>query len=326
MTISRDFKGIWIPKEVWLDQSLSYFDKLLLAEIHSLDGEDGCFVSNEYLCDFFNEQKRKIQDSLSKLKKLGYIYVESFDGRKRVMRANLTPKSVKSFFSTSAVQPSPSEDKSVKSFFSTSPVSDLAPLSYIENKEDNKVKQQQQAAVVVKDVVVVFSEKNQKPQSKKQKSTLPKTSIDPKKVNILEQYELSDAVHAEFLEKDLDCLEQANALTKHSLSRNEISNPSGMFVKAVRQQWKFTQNQQKIQKDKKDKENTEITEENKKIVKQVHEKLESSFHSDFKFSISDRCVMCKRKEGYQIIEFSDPELKVHLMNYVETHKNHHLTA
>ena len=37
----RDFKGIFIPKEIWLDDDLSAIDKIILAEIYSLDVEDG---------------------------------------------------------------------------------------------------------------------------------------------------------------------------------------------------------------------------------------------------------------------------------------------
>ena len=99
--LPRDFKGIWIPREIWLDQTLTYFEKCLLAEINSLNGSDGCYASNEYLCKFFNERERKIQDGLAKLKAKGYIYTESFDGRTRIMRTNLSPQNDKSLFSTS---------------------------------------------------------------------------------------------------------------------------------------------------------------------------------------------------------------------------------
>ena len=33
----RDFKGIWIPKEIWLSEQLSLVEKVLFVEIHSLD-------------------------------------------------------------------------------------------------------------------------------------------------------------------------------------------------------------------------------------------------------------------------------------------------
>ena len=50
----RDFKGIWIPREIWLAEDLSHIEKLYLAEIDSLDnGKKGCFASNAYFSRFF---------------------------------------------------------------------------------------------------------------------------------------------------------------------------------------------------------------------------------------------------------------------------------
>lgn len=110
---SRAFQGIWIPKEVWLDRRLTYFEKCLLSEIHSLnDPERGCFASNQYFMDFFNERERKIQEGLSKLKKYGYIRVEKFDGRIRTLRSDLYA--------------SKSDDKTL---FNTPGVSNSAPLT-----------------------------------------------------------------------------------------------------------------------------------------------------------------------------------------------------
>ena len=123
----RGFKGIWIPQEIWCDQRLTPFDKFLFGELHSLDSDEGCYASNEYLCKVMQEKERKLQDSLAKLKSIGYIWIESFDGRKRIIRTTLTPEKDKSLFSTSDPQ-NPENDKSVKSLFSTSRVQDFAPL------------------------------------------------------------------------------------------------------------------------------------------------------------------------------------------------------
>ena len=39
----RDFKGIWIDRKIWLDNRLNALDKIILAEIDSLDAtDDGC--------------------------------------------------------------------------------------------------------------------------------------------------------------------------------------------------------------------------------------------------------------------------------------------
>lgn len=86
--MERDFKGVWIPKEVWLDERLSALDKIILVEIDSLDnGDKGCFASNQYLAEFCQCSERKVRDAISKLKKYNYIHVENFDGRKRFIQS-----------------------------------------------------------------------------------------------------------------------------------------------------------------------------------------------------------------------------------------------
>ena len=35
--MNRDFKGIWIPKDIWLTENLTLQEKVFLAEIDSLD-------------------------------------------------------------------------------------------------------------------------------------------------------------------------------------------------------------------------------------------------------------------------------------------------
>lgn len=87
--MERDFKGIWIPKEIWLDERLNALDKIILAEINSLDGEEGCYASNQYLAEFCQCSEAKITKSISLLVKLGYIKVISFDGRKRFLKTCL---------------------------------------------------------------------------------------------------------------------------------------------------------------------------------------------------------------------------------------------
>lgn len=39
--MNRDFKGVWIPKEIWLSTELTLQEKVMLVEIDSLDNEDG---------------------------------------------------------------------------------------------------------------------------------------------------------------------------------------------------------------------------------------------------------------------------------------------
>ena len=86
----REFKGVWFPAEVWLDERLTALEKIILIEIDSLDGENGCYASNEYLAKFCQCSQSKVSSAITKLKNLGYIRVKSFDGRKRILESCIT--------------------------------------------------------------------------------------------------------------------------------------------------------------------------------------------------------------------------------------------
>lgn len=81
----RSFKGIWIPAEIWLNNELSLIEKVMFAEIDSLDGEDGCYATNEYFTEFFNVSESTITRAIATLKKFGYIDSKMIGGRSRVL-------------------------------------------------------------------------------------------------------------------------------------------------------------------------------------------------------------------------------------------------
>lgn len=89
--MDRDFKGVWIPKEIWLDTRLNALDKIILAEIDSLDkGDEGCWASNQYIAEFCQCSITKVSTSISKLISLDYLYIKSFDGRIRYLKSRLS--------------------------------------------------------------------------------------------------------------------------------------------------------------------------------------------------------------------------------------------
>ncbi|MFQ5454125.1 MAG: helix-turn-helix domain-containing protein, partial [Candidatus Zixiibacteriota bacterium] len=79
----RDFKGIWIPKELYLNRELSWTEKILIIEINSLDCGEGCYASNEYLGKFVGISEGRCANIISNLRKKGFIIDKKFDGRKR---------------------------------------------------------------------------------------------------------------------------------------------------------------------------------------------------------------------------------------------------
>ena len=82
----RDFKGVWIPREIWLSKQLSAMEKVLFVEIHSLDNARGCFASNAYFAEFFQVSNRQIIRYLSSLREHGFITVTVQNQNERVIR------------------------------------------------------------------------------------------------------------------------------------------------------------------------------------------------------------------------------------------------
>ena len=73
--VNRNFKGVWIPKEIWLDENVGWIEKAFLVEINSLDNESGCFASNNYLSKFFGVSKGRCSQIITLLKDKRYIEV-----------------------------------------------------------------------------------------------------------------------------------------------------------------------------------------------------------------------------------------------------------
>lgn len=63
----RAFKGIWIPKRLWLAKDLTLQEKVFLAEIDSLDRGAGCYASNSYFAKFFGLSKKRVSFIINSL-------------------------------------------------------------------------------------------------------------------------------------------------------------------------------------------------------------------------------------------------------------------
>lgn len=97
--MERDFKGIWIPREVWLSKELTMQEKLFLVEIDSLNNEKGCYAGNDYFADFFDLSKSRCSEIIKSLEKKGFIeinYIYKEDSKEiklRIIRVkNLSTK------------------------------------------------------------------------------------------------------------------------------------------------------------------------------------------------------------------------------------------
>lgn len=87
--MNRAFKGIWIPKEIWLNKDLSVMEKIFLVEIDSLDNEDGCFASNKYFADFFDISKGRCSQIIKGLHEKNLIQIDYLYEGKEVKRRTI---------------------------------------------------------------------------------------------------------------------------------------------------------------------------------------------------------------------------------------------
>jgi hypothetical protein len=97
--MERDFKGIWITREIWLSEDLGWSEKLLFVEIDSLAKNGECFASNEHFARFFGLSTRHIQRLLATLKAKGYISINLIykAGSKEVEKRIITPMTKTSY-------------------------------------------------------------------------------------------------------------------------------------------------------------------------------------------------------------------------------------
>lgn len=76
--IPKEFKGVWIPRKLWLCEELDSDDKAILSQIHFLqsskdsDGK-GAFASNAYFAGFLRCSIRQAERKIRRLVAIGHL-------------------------------------------------------------------------------------------------------------------------------------------------------------------------------------------------------------------------------------------------------------
>ncbi|GMQ64366.1 helix-turn-helix domain-containing protein [Vallitalea maricola] len=84
--MERDFKGIWIPKDIWLSSDLTMQEKIFLVEIDSLDNNGGCYAKNEHFAKFFSLSKNRCSEIIKSLEAKGYITIAYIKDGKQIIK------------------------------------------------------------------------------------------------------------------------------------------------------------------------------------------------------------------------------------------------
>ena len=82
--MERQFKGVWIPADIWLNTDLSPLDKMLYADVDSFSSRNATYYkSNQTIATELGVGVATVQRSLSKLIDAKLISRKSYDGRVR---------------------------------------------------------------------------------------------------------------------------------------------------------------------------------------------------------------------------------------------------
>ena len=72
----KEFKGVWIPKEILVDKNLNDKEKIIYSMILYLSAEKDCTISNAYIGELLNICNIQVSRIINSLKKKGYIKTE----------------------------------------------------------------------------------------------------------------------------------------------------------------------------------------------------------------------------------------------------------
>ena len=87
--MERQFKGVWIPAEVWLNSDLTAIEKMLYAEIDSFTSRGSTFwKSNDTISEDMGVSVSTVKRSVAKLIEKGWVKQVKFDGRIRHLQAD----------------------------------------------------------------------------------------------------------------------------------------------------------------------------------------------------------------------------------------------
>ena len=79
--MSKDYYTI-TPKCVLENRNISFSAKVLYGQLNRLQGEDGCWASNQYLAELLGVSTRSIRDIIKSLEKNEFIRIERESNQK----------------------------------------------------------------------------------------------------------------------------------------------------------------------------------------------------------------------------------------------------
>jgi len=251
--MEKNFKGIWISKDIWLIKELSITEKVFLVEINSLDNNAGCFASNSYFSDFFNLTNGRCSQIIKALEakkfiKIRYEY-EGKEVKKRVV--NILKGGIK--FSKGGI-------KNIKGGYlenaqdiNTITINTINKKDQPKNKNFSEAKFSDLIESAYSHILILFKGENTIPKNKSQIETWKKTlsffdknGYDLREVYLAVQWARNDAfwksnvLSLPALKTPKNGLRKIDSiLAKFKAIKKEIEKPSSMAKIKKAAEWKI---------------------------------------------------------------------------------------
>jgi uncharacterized alkaline shock family protein YloU len=89
----KEFKGVWIPYEIFINKKLTDKEKTIYSMILTLSKTKECIMSNSYISSMLNISKVRSSRLINSLRDKGYIKVkiEYKENSKEIQKRILTP-------------------------------------------------------------------------------------------------------------------------------------------------------------------------------------------------------------------------------------------
>lgn len=89
----KEFKGVWIPYEIFINKKLTDKEKFVYSMIIFLSKENECTISNAYIGNLLNICNVQVSRIINSLKKKGYINTKIIykENSKEIALRKITP-------------------------------------------------------------------------------------------------------------------------------------------------------------------------------------------------------------------------------------------
>ena len=90
--IPEVFKGVWIPRAVFVIDDLTLHQKIVVSMVINLTSDEPCYATNHYIGEILGIHPTRVSVHLNNLKKMGYLDIKIVRNKdKHITKRLITP-------------------------------------------------------------------------------------------------------------------------------------------------------------------------------------------------------------------------------------------